>query len=188
MGFTAGGMFIQESVGVAERYLEERDWKSVREVVIRENLIQARTHSTLVRRTSEILRRLKTLSDQEVEMFVQANTQDRGAWYWLTACRCYRFIADFAVQVLHERFSTFQYLLSSSEFDYFLAMQEGTHPELSRLTERTKDKLRQVLFKMMRDVGLLSDDFRIQPIYLSGEMMGYFKREHPEELLYFPVC
>ncbi len=46
MAFTTGALLFQESVRVAELFVELRDWKAVRDHVITQNLLQAKTTST----------------------------------------------------------------------------------------------------------------------------------------------
>jgi hypothetical protein len=49
MSFTAGGLFLRESVEIAKLYLEIQDWKLVRVRALQQNVIQSRTESSAVR-------------------------------------------------------------------------------------------------------------------------------------------
>ena len=49
MSFSSGGLFFNESLKVAEVYLEKKDWKIVRDTVLKNNILQARTESSLAR-------------------------------------------------------------------------------------------------------------------------------------------
>ena len=104
MSFTTGGLFHRESVKLAALYLDVGDWNSVRDKVIAENLLQTRTLNTLRRVCREVVSRLRTLTRGELECLVESSQQEQGYLLWLAVCRRYRFIADFAVEVLRERY------------------------------------------------------------------------------------
>lgn len=153
MSFTAGALLQPESVTIAKLYLEVGDWDLVKEKVIAENLLQSRALSTLKRLSHEIIARLETLSIDELTLLTESEYQDQAYILWIAICRYYRFIADFATEVLRERFITFKPDLQHSDFDTFLNRKCDWHSELDSLSVSTRKKLRQVLFKMLRDAN-----------------------------------
>lgn len=76
--FTTGSLFLRESVKLAELYLDLSDWNSVRDKVIVENLLQARTLNTLKRVCREVISRLKTLSSVELEFLIEGSHQEQA--------------------------------------------------------------------------------------------------------------
>ena len=104
MSFSTGGLFHHESVKLAALYLDLGDWSSVRDKVIAENLLQTRTLNTLKRVCREVVSRLRTLSSCELEFLIDGSHQEQAYLLWLAICRRYRFIADFAIEVLRERY------------------------------------------------------------------------------------
>jgi len=109
----------------------------------------------------EICTRLKTLSPQELSLLVTADPYDQLLISWLACCRTYQFIGDFATQVLLENFASYKLDLGHVDFDFFYDEQALFHPELDEMTDGTRKKLRQILFRMMREVGVLTEDNRI---------------------------
>ena len=101
ISFTSGSLYHRESVRLAELYLLLHDWEEVRIQALRDNLLQARTESTAKRTCREAIARLKTLTESELTFLAEANHQDQAHLLWVAVCRLYRFIADFAVEVLH---------------------------------------------------------------------------------------
>jgi Putative inner membrane protein (DUF1819) len=67
LSFTTGALLTREAVLLAPVYVEQRDWEQVRDLAVKENLLQARTHRTGVRLASETVQRLSVLADDEVE-------------------------------------------------------------------------------------------------------------------------
>jgi len=187
ISFTSGSLYHRESVPLTELYQSMKDWDAVRTQALSENLLQTRTESTAKRTCREAIARLKTLNDKELAFLVEANHQDQAHLLWVAVCRLYRFIADFAVEVLHERFISMKLDLGLEDFDAFYNRKAEWHEELDRASESTRDKLRQVLFRMLREAGLLGKDNTINAVLLSPALVEMLRRNNPQELLYFPI-
>ena len=104
LSFTTGALLYHESVKLAELYFDLGAWPTVRTQVLDQNLLQARTLSTAKKICREIISRLKLLTPDEMEILVDGTTQEQGHMLWLAVCKRYRFIFDFATEVLREKF------------------------------------------------------------------------------------
>jgi len=187
MSFTTGSLFHGEAVKLAALYLELGDWNSVRDKVIAENLLQSRTLNTLKRVCSEVISRLKTLSPAALEFLIDGNPQEQGYLLWVAVCRRYRFIADFAVEVLRERYITLKTDLSFDDFDSFFNRKSEWHAELDEIRPTTRSKLRQILFKMLREADLLTANNMINAAMLSPGLLDAITQDSRRDILYFPV-
>ncbi len=187
MSFTTGGLFHQESLKIAVLFLDSYDWSEVRKQVLSENLLQARTLNTLQRVYREISSRLKTLCEDELALIVNGTSQEQSQLLWLAVCRRYAFIADFAKEVLRERFIDFKNVLRYEDFDAFFNQKAEWHDELDRIAHATQVKVRQIIFKMMREAGLLTDSHIINPVVLSAQFLQAIPRRQRQDLLIFPV-
>lgn len=188
MSFTTGGLFLQESPRAAELYLNLKDWKKVREVILEENLLQLRTKSSAMRVSRELCDRLCVLNDDELKVLVDGNSQERSAMLWLAVCRQYRFIYEFAAEVLRGKFLTYQRELSYDDFDACFNAKAAWHEELDKITDSTLAKLRQVLFRIMHEAGLVSADGMIQTMRLSSRIISVIKKRTAGDLSIFPVA
>ena len=187
MSFTTGSLFHRESVELAALYLDLGDWNFVRDKVIAENLLQTRTLNTLKRLCREVISRLRTLNTGELEFLFEGRHQDQAYLLWLAVCRRYRFIADFAVEVLRERYITLKTDLTHEDFDSFFNRKSEWHLELDEITSGTRNKLRQVLFKILRDADLLTANNMIHAAMLSPRLLDLIHQGSHREILYFPV-
>lgn len=187
MSFTTGGLFHRESVEVAALYLDLGDWDAVRDKVIAENFLQARTLSTLKRICREIISRLGTLGPSELEFLVESSQQEQAYLLWLAVCRRYDFIADFAVEVLRERYITLKSDLTHEDFDSFFNGKSEWHFELDEIAPATRDKLRQVLFRILREADLLTANNIILAAMLSPRLLCLIQQGGGREILHFPV-
>lgn len=187
MSFTTGSLFHRESVKLAALYLDLGDWDSVRHKVITDNLLQTRTLNTLKRVCREIISRLKTLSLSELKFLLETSHQEQAYLLWLAVCRRYRFIADFAIEVLRERYITLKTDLNYEDFDSFFNQKSEWHSELDEIRPATRSKLRQVLFKILREADLLSANNIISAAMISQQLIDLISHYNRREILYFPI-
>lgn len=187
LSFTTGGLLVLESAVLAPIYTEHRDWVKVRDLAVKENLLQARTHSTGVRRVRETVKRLAVLSDLEVESLTEITASERGHLMWAAACRRYDLIGEFAEEVLRERFLTLAGTVTHEHYDSFYRAKAMWHDELDEVTELSYKKLRQVLFKMMNEAGLLTMQGAIEPALLSARVVAFLTERTPSEIRFFPT-
>ncbi|MEX2488614.1 MAG: DUF1819 family protein [Pseudomonadales bacterium] len=187
ISFTSGSLYHRESMKLAELYLSVKDWDEVRIQALSSNLLQTRTESTAKRTCREAIARLKTLDDTELAFFSDTNHQDQAHLLWIAVCRLYRLVADFAVEVLHEHFLAMKLDLSFEDYDAFYNRKSEWHDELDNASASTRDKLRQVLFRMLREAGLISKENTINSVLLSPAFTQLIRHNNPDEFLYFPI-
>lgn len=187
LSFTTGGLFLQEAPLVVERYLALRDWTQTRAQMRSHNLLQVRTASAALRISKELVARLECLEALELEELLEISLRDRGYMLWAAACRRYAFIHDFAVDVLREHHLLLRRQISFGDYDAFYNAKALWHTELDEITPSTQHKLRQSLFRMLREADLISDQQLIQPAMLSPQLAQLLARRGREELLVFPA-
>ncbi len=187
LSFTTGGLFINESVMAADLYLKSRDWQHVRDLIRTENLLQVRTAAAALRISKEIVARLEHLTDDEIAALSIGTARERGYLLWAAVCRRYAFIRDFATEVLREYFITLRQSLALKDFDSFFNGQAMWHEELDSTAMTTQLKLRQSLFRMMREADLISDANVIQPAMLTNAIATLLAAKGQEALLIFPI-
>ena len=187
LSFTTGGLFLQEAPIVAERYFVLRDWPQTRDQVRNDNLLQVRTAAASLRISKELIARLELLELNELEELVQGSAKDRGYLLWVAACRRYDIIHDFAIEVLREHFLLLRRQISFGDFDAFYNAKALWHTELDEIAPSTQHKLRQNLFRMLRDADLISDQQQIQAAMLSPRLAQLLASRGREELLVFPA-
>ena len=172
---------------MATLYSELHDWAAVRARVTTDNSFQARKQASATRVARELAFRLEGLSEDELNLLQEGNDQERRQILWIAICRRYRLVAEFALEVMRERFLNFGPPLQLTDFDAFYDRKADWAEELDKLAPVTRNKLRQVLFRMLREAGLITDDGTIQPVLLSERVQRVVGREHSSDLLYFPV-
>ena len=187
MSFSTGTLFRQPSILIAELYTELGDWVAVRANVLNNNLLQARTQNTANRVCREIISRLKLMTSDQMSILTEGFPKDQGYILWAAVCKRYRFIHDFAVEVVHEKFLNMDLQLTHDDYDLFFNLKAEWHSEIGHVKESTRNKLRQVIFKMMRECELLSEGQMIIPILLNPSMEKCIQDDPDLTLAIFPV-
>ena len=183
--FTTGSLYLTESIDILALYPSLLDWTKIKEKCISSNVIQAKTQKSLKEVTREIIARVKNLSSEEIEYFQDASLQEQKYLLWIAICRKYVFIREFAKDVLREKYISLKILLVLEDFDPFFNGKCDWHPELEDLAQSTKTKIREVIFRMMREIGLLDSNNMIIRALLHQDFQTVIQSK--EDLLCFPI-
>jgi len=105
---------------------------------------------------------------------------------WLATCRAYRFIREFALEVIRERYLSYQLDLPLETFDILFDAKAEWDDGLAALSTSTRLKLRQIMFRMLRETGVISEDDRIQSAILSPRLKNIIRERSLNELAIFP--
>jgi hypothetical protein len=185
MSFTTGGLFYTESLSLLELY--QGDWEYVYTQALEKNTLQTRVESTAKRVLKEILNRLKTLTQEEIELLRHGSSSEQKYLLWLSVCRRYTFIYDFAVEVIRERYLTLKHDLPVEEFEIFYNAKEQWHEELEKITEGSRYKQRTVLFKILRETEIIDTNKFILPAMLTDELINSIAKHNANDLMIFPI-
>ena len=154
LSFTAGSLRPDLCRVVAVAYVETGSWDKAKKTVMEGNLLQYDSVGSAKRMELEIRNRLMTLTKDQLDYLAQASTDDATSLAWLAACKRILFVHDFAVDVLREKLAHQDNVLRHSDYEGYLTLKRGEHPELNKLTDLSKSKTRQVMYKMLAEAGI----------------------------------
>ena len=179
LSFTAGGILHAESISVIESYLQSNDWSKVREAVSSANILAVRTQSSGKRLIREIELRLSWLDDCDLELIKDfISTAEQKQALWLCICKTYQFIADFMQEVVSDKLHALDYSITYDDYDRFYNAKSQWNEELDKLSLSTQKKIRQVLFRMLREMDILSDQNVIQMHNQVGSKIAYLSEKY----------
>ena len=187
LSFTAAGLSISESIKIAEVYLGCKDWGETKKIVADNNYLQSRTQSRSERTYWELASRLQLLSDQQLELLVEGTLQEQKHLLWFTVCNRYKFIQEFAIEVIHEKFMVMDYELTELDYDAFFNRKVDWHEELDEITSTTKQKLKTVIFRMLREAEIITKDNLIIQTILSERLIEVLAPAAPLSYQIFPL-
>ncbi|MBK6763409.1 MAG: DUF1819 family protein [Micrococcales bacterium] len=187
LSFTTGGLLATEARITAPIHRQTRDWLQTRAQLRDSNPLGIRTAAAVTRVSREIVDRLQTLNGEELGIVEHGSAADRNAIMWVAVTRQYRLIHEFATEVLRDRFVGMTPTIELSHFDTFLVGKAAWSPEIADLTDSTRRKLRQNLFRMMREADLMSPAGGIIPALLSAQLTDVLRPHGREGLEVFPM-
>lgn len=173
LSFTAGGVLYPETMIVIEAYLKNESWDTVHRLVSEENLLRTRTNSSSKRLYSEIKLRLSNTTKETLEEIYNSPSEDlRKQALWIVICKTYSFVSDFMIEVIQDKIDALNYAVSYDDYDRFYNKKSQWHDELDNITQSTKYKIRQVLFKMLKEMSFVSEEGAIIPIFYFDNLIS----------------
>lgn len=153
--FLTGALYLPESVAVAEVMRGHPEWAEVARQASELNLLRQRTAASRTRLLREIRYRLQQLSPKELEFLREADSRDQRHLLFIAICQRFRFISEFVEEVLRPKVLALDTQLYPADFARFIDRKGADAPEIERLTDKSRAKVRQVLIRMLAEAGLL---------------------------------
>lgn len=171
---------------MAELHEPGDPWPTTAIRALEQGAFPVRKESSAKRTIRELTHRLGALSPDELGLFINGDRDEQLALLWLGICRVYRFIGEFAKEVVSDRYAAYRTDLVHDDFDAFFARKEEWSDQLVRIKPSTRAKLRAVMFRLMREAGILGHDDRIMPAVLSARLAKHLEAHSPADLGFFP--
>jgi hypothetical protein len=175
-----------DTVETARLYLELGDWKEVRRRVVEDNVYQLNSEASLKRFVADIIKRLRTLTDDELRFLVSSHSDDQSAMLWVSVCRTYPFVSRLSATVLRDGYEQGIPTYTEGAFEAYFEQEAEMHPELLGLSLRSHKKVRTQIFRMMVECGLIQKDGTVTPIHPSPAFVRTIDAEHKGDLDLFP--
>ncbi len=187
LSFTTGGLFLNESVAVARLYREHGDLEAALAAAL-DGRVAALPKTVSQRRSlREIVVRLSCLRHAELIFLVECDDRgDRSALLWLATCRAYGLVREYVVEVVRERWLERRLDLPPASFERYFEDRAEWNAQLDAIRPSTRSKLRQILFRIMREAGVVGADHTIQPVPVSPALYALLSEAEPSDLDLFP--
>ncbi|MEP4076977.1 DUF1819 family protein [Haloferula sp.] len=188
-GFTAGSLGVGYCQKLAQMREELGSWDDVRKQGLGMNALQQGKKSSSERVEREFRQRVETLSDRQLGLLAHGNSDVARPMALLAAFKRYPVIFDFCVITLKPKLALFDTEVRPSDIERFFTDLEPAHPEIEKLTDSTKAKIRQVLLRILVEAGILSGSapLVIAPLPLVPEAALAIAEESPSLLKGFLV-
>jgi len=154
--FTGASALIAETLVIAEEYFKLQDWKAVEQSLLENNLLNKVKQATFKREFFEIKKRLSLLTQDQLQLMIHGSLDDAKAMILLSLVKAYTFLRDFIVEVIRNKYLIYDTVISDSDYLKFVNSKSLSHNELSAITEVTAKKVKQVIFKLLEQVGLIT--------------------------------
>ena len=186
MSFTAASLRLNEMVKVATAALDNvgGDLAMVKESGVVFSSVKIRTSD---REFREVRKRLETLTPDQTVILIWGDLISQKQIAFLSVCKRYTFIRDFAVDVIRDKVLVFDYQLNESDYKSFINSKLSLHTELEEFSESTLKKAKQVMFRILEQAGIINNpvDKQIQPQILQQDVINATVRDDPAWLKIF---
>ena len=187
MSFSTGGLFVNESIAVARIYVCSRNGTETIAKALSEGATSLPKAASNRRTLREIVNRVSCLTADELGFLIEhADRPEQEALLWLATCRAYRFVWEFATEVIGERFLSYRLNLPLEVFDQFFDAKAEWDDGLAKISQTTKRKLRQIMFRILREAGVIDPELNIRPTYISSRLKSLIILSDPNDLSVFP--
>ena len=185
--FTGASVLIAETLAIAEEYNRLNDWRAVEKSLLDNNLLNKVKQATFKREFSEIKKRLSLLTQDQLQLMIHGSLDDAKAMILLSLIKAYTFLRDFIVEVIRNKYLLFDTVISDIDYIRFVNTKSLSHNELNAITEATAKKVKQVVFKLLVQVGLITHSRNgsiLKPI-LNGKVIDVIIDDDPALLSAF---
>ena len=186
LSFTAASLRLNEMVKVATAALDNvgGDLAMVKESGVVFSSVKIRTSD---REFREVRKRLETLTPDQTVILIWGDLISQKQIAFLSVCKRYSFIRDFAVDVIRDKVLVFDYQLNESDYKSFINSKLSLHTELEEFSESTLKKAKQVMFRILEQAGIINNpvDKQIQPQILQQDVINATVRDDPAWLKIF---
>lgn len=107
------------------------------------------------REFAELKIRLSTLSKDELVLLAESDMATQKLLSYIACCRAYSYIRDFVLEVVLEKISIYDHQITEMDYNAFFNKKCIDHDELEDLADTTKAKIKQVVFKILQQAGLI---------------------------------
>ena len=149
--FTAASLMVSELVGLSCKLVE---FGAEVSSLTSDDLKRERT-ITNKRMLQEVKMRLTTLSRMEMKFLAEAKFEERKLLCLIAFGRTYDFFRDFVEEVMVEKVSLFDFQLTDRDYFAFVNRKQIDHEELEQLADSTKKKVKQIVFRVMEQAGII---------------------------------
>jgi len=185
--FTGASALITETLVIAEEYFKLNDWSAVQISLSDNNHLNKVKEGTFKREFSEIRKRLSLLTHDQIQLMIKGSYEDAKSMILLSLVKTYPFVDEFIIEVLLNKYLLFDRTLLDSDYKRFVDSKSFQHPELERFTEIMSKKVKRVVFKLLEQVGLITNiknGILLKP-FLSSQVVKVILDDDPAYLSAF---
>jgi hypothetical protein len=182
---TAGSLKVPESRIIAEMLLKGVDEKGLKEALLRDNILQARSPATTIRLGRLIRKRLE-LMKPDLWRLVRDGTGTVATHAVLAAAvRHSPLLGDFLDLVVREQYRVFSTALSNKHWDDYLDDCRGRDQDMPVWNESTRKRLRSSVFQILAQAGYIDStrSKKLQAVHIASQVLRYLEKHNEHYVL-----
>lgn len=186
VGLTAEPFLYQETKLMAEFILNGEEPEKLKKRNLEENLMKHKSINSLSRVNSPIFRRLKVLDEELLRNFVNSDLDSSRFILLYAIMKTDRLVNEFINEIYKDKIMLRKEYIEKYEFDMFYESKAQKSEKLYKASESSKYKLRQVMFKILVDAGLLKkekENFKIIKPLVNQQLIDMLDQRGDKEYI-----
>ena len=153
---TAEPLLYSETKTLAELLLQGEPLESIKQRNLQENLIMHKRTGSLKRVTTPIIRRLKAMSDDILQAFLESDDYNAKIILLYIICNTDRLVRDFITSIYGDKVLIQSDKIVKADIEQYFESVYSESDKLLNCSDQTKAKLKQTLMKILADAGLVT--------------------------------
>lgn len=147
---TTASLRLQEMILVARAFVDNR-------TIDNTNELGNGKYETGRKLFGEFKKRINRLTPEELNVLINGDLTAQKQIAFLSICKSSYFIRDFILEVIREKYLIFDYQITDGDYISYYRRKYEIHPEMEKLTEITEKKIKQVIFKILEQSGIINN-------------------------------
>lgn len=170
LGFSAGALLSDHILAIISSGVDLQEL-SQGTAKVDYKLLPVNSEKSQKRYLSEVLKRLKNMPHLVLEQYLSMDSKSQRVVEFYAALKSYSILSEFMIEKVREKWLNLDYELTAYDFKAFLLQKLSEADDLDQVSELTTNKLAQVTFKMLKDLGML-DGKSIKRVEISSQLLG----------------
>jgi len=160
--FTTGSLFLHETEKIVD-YLVEQNLENNFEEITRKNILKMNAESSRKRVLREIIKRSKYVDNFVWKLFSEVEQNQKAILLFYVCCKTYQFILDFQIEVILEKFRSFDLVVTNDDVFRFIEKKSIDYNEIDVWSNDRKYKVTRATLLILEQAGLIKND-RLTPL------------------------
>lgn len=172
---TGESFLLYEFKIVAKLKLEGHSDKEIRKMVMEENLFQYKFKSSISRRLTPLIQRVNLLDDKLISMLIDEPLTDGVVINLYAIMKNDKLFFEFMNEVVAEKLRVSEGYLEKKDINIFINEKKEQSEDVAKWTDQTIAKIKQVMFKILAESGILEDkkSGRLSRLLIEEELKNY---------------
>lgn len=172
---TGESFLLYEFKIVAKLKKEGFSDKDIRKKILEENLFQYKFTSSISRRLTPLIQRVNIIDNTLIDMLIEDQFGNGAVINLYAIMKNDRLFFEFMNEVVRERIETNNLYLEKKDINVFITDKKEQSEVVSKWTDQTIAKIKQVIFKILSEAGILEDSKtgKLSRLLIEPELKDY---------------
>lgn len=181
LGLTAEPFLYNESKSVAILKMNGNNKEEIKRKVIEDNIFQHKKAQSCKRSFLPVWTRVECLNNELLEVFINSDTRTSKLVLLYAIMKTDRLVFEFINEVYKDKIILMKDTITNNDFEFFFEQKSMQSEVLLKASDSTKAKLKQVVFKIMIDAGIIEKngtDKKIVKPYINDNLKKLFLEDN----------